>query len=228
MNPTRALVPLVLVLLLSTNHANAASPTSRILIDPVGENNADFFGTSIAWVGDVNTDGYDDVLIGAFRYPEIQSLGRAYLYFGGPGVDDAADLVIPAPSGQVGWFGAGVASAGDMNGDGFPDFIVGAPQSGYPGKAFVYYGGPSLDAAPDLTLSGESTGAMTTFGASVAPAGDTNRDGFDDVIVGAPQYGPDQTGRAYVFFGGAVPDAVPDRILTGVGAYDQLGSVVET
>jgi hypothetical protein len=205
-----------------------SSITSRILIDPVGENNADFFGTSVAWVGDVNGDGYDDLLIGAFRYPEIGSLGKAYLYFGGPAIDLVADLVINPPAGGSGWFGVSVASAGDFNGDGYPDFIIGAQNSGYEGKAFIYYGGPSLDATPDVSLTGESTGSITAFGASVASAGDVNEDGFDDVIVGAPWYpgGGNRPGRAYVFFGGAVPDVVPDRVFSGVGFFDQLGSVV--
>lgn len=115
-----------------------------------------------------------------------------------------------------------------FNGDNYPDFIVGAQQSGYEGKAFIYYGGPSLDATPDFTLTGESTGALTSFGASVASAGDVNEDGFDDVIVGAPLYGSggNRPGRAYVFFGGAVPDAVPDRVFNEIGFSDQLGSVV--
>jgi len=179
----------------------------------------------VAWVGDVNGDGYDDLLIGAFRYPEIESHGRAYLYFGGPALDSVADLVIPAPAGNTAWFGVSVASAGDFNGDSYPDFIVGAQQSGYEGKAFIYYGGPSLDTAPDFTLTGESTGALTAFGASVASAGDINEDGFGDVIVGAPLYG-NRPGRAYVFFGGAAPDTIPDRVFSGAGFNDQLGSVV--
>src|SRR5262245_15596586 len=175
-------------LLMSVHAASAATVSSRLLIDPAGENNADFFGTSVAWIGDVNGDGYDDLIAGAFRYPDLASLGQAYLFFGGPAIDSAADLVIPAPAGNVAWFGISVASAGDFNGDGHPDFIVGAQHSGYEGKAFVYYGGPSLDATPDLTLIGASTGSLTLFGASVASAGDVNEDGFDDVIVGAPQY----------------------------------------
>jgi hypothetical protein len=140
-----------------------------------------------------------------------------------------ADLVIPAPAApSIAWFGISVASAGDFNGDGYPDFIVGARYSGLQGRAFIYYGGPLLDATPDLVLVGETTGSSTWFGASVASAGDVNGDGFDDVIVGAPMYGSggNQMGRAYVFFGGGVPDAVPDRVFTGVAAGDQLGSVV--
>ena len=206
----------------------AESITSRFLIDPAGEHTGDVFGGSIAWIGDVNGDGYDDLLVGAFRYPEIASVGQAYLYFGGPAMDAVADLVITPPAGGSGWFGVSVASAGDFNGDGHPDFIIGAQQAGYEGKAFIYYGGPSLDGAPDVTLTGESTGAINAFGASVAPAGDVNEDGFDDVIVGAPWYpgGGNKLGRAYVFFGGAAPDAGADRTFTGVGFYDQLGTVV--
>jgi len=219
---------LVAVVVFAPPGVGAASITSSVLIDPVGENNADFFGTAVSWVGDVNGDGYDDLLIGAFRYPEIGSLGKAYLYFGGPALDRVADLVISPPAGGSGWFGVSVASAGDFNGDDHPDFIIGAQNSGYEGKAFIYYGGPALDAVPDVSLIGESTGAITAFGASVASAGDINEDGFDDVIVGAPWYGGggNKPGRAYVFFGGAAPDAVADRVFSGVGFFDQLGSVV--
>src|SRR5262245_46781655 len=74
-------------LLAGTRSAGASTISSRVLMDAVGENNADFFGTSIAGIGDVNGDGFDDVLVGAFRYPEIGSVGRAYVYFGGPAID---------------------------------------------------------------------------------------------------------------------------------------------
>src|SRR5262245_30453910 len=205
-----------------------AAASSRILVDSEGEHTGDEFGRTVTWVVDVNGDGYDDVLVGAFRYPEIASVGQAYLYFGGPAMDSVADFVITPPAGGSGWFGSSVAAAGDFNGDCYPDFIIGAQQSGAEGKAFIYYGGPSLDGAPDVTLTGESTGAIPAFGASVASAGDVNEDGFGDVIVGAPWYpgGGNKPGRAYIFFGGDSPDAVPDRVFTGAGFYDQLGSVV--
>ncbi|HET8945853.1 MAG TPA: FG-GAP-like repeat-containing protein [Candidatus Polarisedimenticolia bacterium] len=218
----------VIALCVTTRAGAASSLTSRILIDPAGEHTGDVFGGSVAWIGDVNGDGYDDLLVGAFRYPEIASVGQAYLYFGGPAMDAVADLVITPPAGGSGWFGVSVAPAGDFNGDGHPDFIIGAQQAGNEGKAFIYYGGPSLDATPDVTLTGESTGQLTAFGASVASAADVNGDGYGDVIVGAPWYpgGNNKPGRAYVFFGGAAPDAVADRVFTGVGFYDQLGTVV--
>src|SRR5262249_7644779 len=167
------------VLFVAPRVGAAAPIASHVLVDPQGENDADFFGTSAAWVGDVNGDGFDDLLVGAFRYPAIGSVGRAYLFFGGPAMDAVPDLIIDPPPGGSGWFGVSVASAGDFNGDGYPDFIIGAQQAGYEGRAFIYYGGPSLDAVPDVTLIGETTGALTGFGASVASAGDVNGDGYD-------------------------------------------------
>src|SRR5580765_5080903 len=105
---------LVAVALFAGPDVNAVSSiTSRILVDPPGEHTGDEFGHSVAWVGDVNGDGFDDVLLGAFRYPEIASVGQAYLYFGGPATDSVADLIITPPASGSGWFGVSVASAGD-------------------------------------------------------------------------------------------------------------------
>src|SRR5262249_43548263 len=159
---TLAVAGLVAVALFAGRSAGAAaSLTSRILIDPAGEHTGDVCGCSVGWVGDVNGDGYDDVLVGAFRYPEIQSIGQAYLYFGGPSMDAVPDLVIQPPPGGAGWFGVSVASAGDFNGDGYPDFIVGAQQAGNEGKAFIYYGGPPPRAPPRVTLNRGDDAAAT-------------------------------------------------------------------
>src|SRR5580765_4505148 len=216
-------------LLAAPRVGGAAAISSRLLIDPAGENDGDTFGVSVASVGDVNGDGYDDFIAGAYFYPSEGGRGRAYLFFGGPGIDTVPDLVLPNPSGDnVAWFGISVASAGDFNHDGYPDIIVGARNTGLPGKAYIYYGGPSLDAIPDVTLTGESTGSNTWFGNSVASAGDVNGDGVDDVVVGAPAYGTggSQVGRVYVYYGGSTPDAIPDRVLTGTIAGNELGWVV--
>jgi len=216
-----ATVVLTIAFICAAHAPSAASVVSNLLTHPSGAD-GDVFGSSVASAGDVNSDGYDDIIIGAFRYPAGAGYGQAYLFFGGPAIDEVADLILDPPTGGAGQFGISVASAGDFNDDGYADFIVGARG----GKAFIYYGGPSLDATPDLTLTGETTGSW--FGNSVAPAGDVNGDGFDDVIVGAPMYGPSvsQVGRAYVFFGGTSPDAVPDKVFTGAAANDQVGWMV--
>src|SRR5262245_53856507 len=134
---------LIAVALCSWSGVDVASAvTSRVVIDPTGEHTGDEFGRSVTWVGDVDGDGYDDVLVGAFRYPEIQSVGQAYLYFGGASMDSVADLVITPPPGGAGWFGSSVASAGDFNGDGHPAFIIGPPQSGGRRHAFLYHRRP--------------------------------------------------------------------------------------
>src|SRR5262245_41868788 len=88
-------LPLAIALLLAPHAARATSITSGILIDPAGENDGDTFGCSVARVGDVNGDGYDDVIVGANYYPTLSGHGRAYLFFGGPLIDAMADLVLP-------------------------------------------------------------------------------------------------------------------------------------
>ncbi|MDP2314600.1 MAG: FG-GAP-like repeat-containing protein [Pseudomonadota bacterium] len=161
-------------------------------------------GTS---AGDVNKDGFDDVVVGAWLYDATHSnAGRAWLYLG-----SAAGLATSATwTAQVAQhnacFGYSVASAGDVNGDGFDDVVVGAPVydngEGDEGMSFVYLGGTTgLSASPAWTAESNQGGAY--FGQSVATAGDVNGDGFDDVIVGAQFYDgalQDQ-GRAFVYLG---------------------------
>ncbi len=98
-------------------------------------------------------------------------------------------------------FGESVAPAGDVNGDGFTDVIVGAPMDG-DGRAYVYHGNayPGLGATPDWDVTHGGSGAQ--FGYSVAPAGDVNGDGYDDVLVGAP-FADSNRGYAYLYLGSA-------------------------
>lgn len=117
------------------------------------------------------------------------------------------------------------AGIGDINGDGYPDFIAGAPEAevagSQPGLCRIQLGGPNSPPGPDLMLVGEADG--DDFGQAVAGIGDMNGDGFDDYAVGAPSFGPNQ-GRTYVFFGGPVPDTTPDLVLTGVQSSDRFGT----
>jgi hypothetical protein len=197
----------------------------------------DQFGVSVAGAGDVNGDGYADVIVGA-RLSSIHgnAAGAAFIYFGGPVMDGTPDVIL---SGEAAgdWFGNSVAGAGDVNGDGYSDVIVGAPYSdrggSAAGAAYVFFGGPPLDNAPDVILVGEMHDDQ--FGWSVAGAADTDGDGRSDVLVGARMHCVDQAlctgasyarGRAYLFRGGWPMDANPDLVLNGDAANDWFGNTV--
>jgi hypothetical protein len=135
-----------------------------------GETTNTYFGISVASAGDVNGDGYADVVVGAYGYSS--NTGRAYIYYGGSSMDSTADVTMTGEA-TYNSFGISVASAGDVNGDGYADVVVGA--YGYAtntGRAYIYYGGSSMDTVADVTMTGETTN--TYFGRSVASAGDVN------------------------------------------------------
>jgi hypothetical protein len=168
-----------------------------------------YFGHSVAGGGDVNGDGYDDVVVGAFSESPGSSpdfAGAAYVFNGQTG-----NLLhaLVSPNGEVyGHFGRSVAGAGDVNGDGLGDILVGAKwespgSSPYgAGRAYVFDGQTG-----DLfyTFVSPDEEAEALFGGSVSCAGDANGDGYDDVVVGAENEdigsSPENAGRAYLFDG---------------------------
>jgi hypothetical protein len=165
-----------------------------------GENTNNYFGYSVATTGDVNGDGYADVVVGAYGYNSLT--GRAYVYYGsaaGLSATPALTLTGENPGDQ---FGFSVATAGGVNGDGYSDVVVGLPGSlSGTGRVYVYHGSPAgLSATPALTLTGENPN--DAFGSSVATAGDVNGDGYADLVVGADGSNS-LTGRAYVYHGSA-------------------------
>ncbi|UCF04129.1 MAG: FG-GAP repeat protein [bacterium] len=191
-----------------------------------GEYPGDVFGAYLAGVGDINADGHDDFIITACWWPRKGYHGRSYVYFGGPGLDNIADMVINGPAG--GEFGCGMAPGGDLNGDGFSDFVIGAYKSdlgGFDsGGAWLYYGGPGLDGTADLVFAGE--GPIEYFGGQIDLAGDVNGDGFEDLIIGAKNFPQQQgIGRAYLYLGGPGIDNSADLVLTGETVGDRYGSV---
>jgi len=193
------------------------------------------FGFSVATAGDVNGDGYADVIVGAPSYDNDQrEEGRAYVYYGSPsGPSKTPDWMAEGDQEFAG-FGFSVASAGDVNGDGYDDVIVGAYlyDNGEPneGRAYVYYGSAAgLSLTPDWTGEINQVGAQ--FGYSVGTAGDVNGDGYSDVIIGAFLYdnGQDAEGGAFVYHGSASGlSATPDWSAESNQAGARFGASVGT
>ena len=205
--------------------------TSREMLAPTGAAPNDNLGASVGTAGDVNGDGYDDVIVGApYNDSGGANAGRAYVYFGGPGADVIPDLTLTGAAAND-YFGYSVGTAGDVNGDRYADVIVGAPYNDSggvnAGRAYVFFGGPGADATPDLTLTGAAAGDY--FGCSVGTAGDVNEDRYADVIVGAfgNDAGGSDAGRAYVYYGGPGANTTPDLTFTGA-EFDNFGYAVGT
>ena len=124
----------------------------------------------------MNGDGYADIIIGS---PYNSNKGKIYLYYGGPGLNNSYDAAVSG--GTAGdWFGVSAACAGDVNGDGLSDFIVGAngndAAANNAGAAYLFFGRTSINYSSSLTLTG--TGAGDAFGSVVSSAGDVNGDGY--------------------------------------------------
>jgi len=188
----------------------------------VGDASYDYTGKSVSGAGDLNGDGYDDVVIGAYG-GDI-----SYVVFGGSSVGSSGSLTLSSLSGRDGFsltsasgtnFGYSVSSAGNMNGDDYDDIIIGAPyattSSGGEGKSFVVFGSSTigssgtidttdLDGSNGFTIKGDEF--YDESGWAVSNAGDVNGDGYDDVIIGAPyaepNYNDASAGLTYIVFGG--------------------------
>ncbi|MFZ1460106.1 MAG: FG-GAP-like repeat-containing protein, partial [Ignavibacteria bacterium] len=172
-----------------------------------GDQEWGYFGWSVSDAGDVNGDGYSDVIIGAPSFDNGQSdEGRAFVYNGSAnGLSPIANWTAESNR-EFAYFGFSVSKAGDVNGDGYSDVIVGsygfANGQTEEGKVYVYQGSASgLSVAANWTA--ESDQSYAHFGRSVSTAGDVNDDGYNDVIVGAFLYDNDQTdeGRIFVYHG---------------------------
>ncbi|MBX2972509.1 MAG: FG-GAP repeat protein [Flavobacteriales bacterium] len=178
----------------------AASPS---LQQPVSNSGANF-GYSVSCAGDMNGDGYADIVVGAPG--RLSGDGSIYVYRGASNTmlldipsQHAVPLVRDGSLSSTERFGYSVGLAGDVNGDGYADIVVGAPNSSSNnGKAQVLGGSATIDlnAAPLLTVNGS---AMARLGAAVCTAGDVNGDGISDLLLAAPDQGG--TGAAKVFHG---------------------------
>ncbi|MBK9406097.1 MAG: FG-GAP repeat protein [Ignavibacteria bacterium] len=144
---------------------------------------------NVSCAGDVNKDGYSDVVIGAPGYDNgEENEGRAFVYHGTiSGLNTTADWTAESNQ-ENSHFGFSVSSAGDVNYDGYYDVIIGAYlfDNGETdeGRAFVYLGS-SYGLSASANWAAESDQANAYFGTSVSTAGDLNVDGYSDVIIGS-------------------------------------------
>jgi hypothetical protein len=209
------LVSLLLILPFATaSQASPLSPASGtgsplLFADWTAESNLPdaIMGAAVASAGDVNGDGYDDVIVGAPYANNGQVMeGRVYVYYGSSdGLKPLPDWIYETDSveAELGW---AVASAGDVNGDGFDDVIAGAPYFDNDltneGRAYVFYGS-AAGLSPAYNWMVEGNRAQARYGMGVASAGDVDKDGYDDVIVGAPWYSETASneGKAFVYYG---------------------------
>lgn len=199
--------------------------------DQIGAN----FGYSVSEAGDVNNDGYDDVIVGAHNYDNGETdEGRALLYLGSAAGISAAPSWIAENDQAYARFGNSVSSAGDVNGDGYDDVVVGSyvydAGETDEGRAYVYLGSSSgLSASPSWIAEGNQGSAY--FGSTVSSAGDVNGDGYDDVVVAALFYtnGESLEGRVYLFPGSSSGlSASPSWTAEGNQAFAYFGRSVSS
>jgi hypothetical protein len=207
-------------------------------------------GTDVSGAGDVNNDGYADIVIGAASADtDGDNAGAAFVLLGYPAVTSRvlAELgtsgfrIDAAVAGDA--VGSAVADAGDVNKDGYDDVIIGAPGAdpgaSNAGSAYIVFGGQAPGPI-DLGTPGpgwvriDGANPDDHIGTDVAGAGDLNSDGYDDVIVGSAYLSPNGTfsGGAFIVYGSAHPGSVDlgspgawGFAVEGAAAVDFAGAV---
>lgn len=158
-------------------------------------------GEGLSAAGDVNHDGYADVAIGARDFSCGEGApGKIYLYLGGPkGLSMDRVWMLPGKGGSG--VGRTMAAAGDLDGDGFAEFLSAAPMGTIERGAgvYVFFGGASTWGKDPVVITSEEVNSGIGFG--VSAAGDINKDGAPDIVIGAPTGGGMRQGWVRVYYG---------------------------
>ncbi len=190
----------------------------------------DYSGLFVSAAGDFNSDGYNDVIIGA-PATNLDS-GSSYVVFGGKNAmnlnlanNENGKWITITGAAVVDYSGTEVGAAGDVNGDGIADVVIGAPGAGDAGTGYVVFGSsnPSdlsladlynsvTHTSPGFSITGANFG--DNLGFSVGGAGDFNNDGYDDIVLGAPGVGYYDNGASYVIYGADMPPKEKGKPLT--------------
>jgi FG-GAP repeat protein/Big-like domain-containing protein len=207
-----------------------ADPDNLMDMEFVGNTPADRFGMQVANIGDFNNDGYDDIAIAApDDSTRAKRAGRVYVYLGGPVFDNIPDLIFEGERTDD-HFGSAIAAAGDVNDDGYDDFLI---QISIRGEAPValFLGGAEPDTMADVVMRSNHTEFEDFFritGSKIVSGGiDFNGDGFSDFIIRTlSSYKGQLVYRGMVYYGSETPDSGFDFALRGPEGQGNFASEI--
>jgi hypothetical protein len=183
------------------------------------------FGTAYG-IGDINNDSYEDFAIsGLFADFAGYAKGKVFIYLGGSTIDTIPVKEFYEPLWIQDDFGYPTEAIGDINKDGYDDFIVNSPHnwSNFKGYAYLFWGGDTISWERCDTLSGD-----LFYPQSFANIGDINNDSFDDLAIGVFQHPLDpDTGKVFIYYGGKQMDSQPDTVLTSDSSDYAFGRIIK-
>ncbi|MFC1851992.1 integrin alpha [candidate division CSSED10-310 bacterium] len=198
-----------------------------------GTYSQELYGNSVSCSGDLNGDGYFDVIVGAPQNDlAANNAGAVFIYWGGPQLtlDDIPDVVLTGPH-EYAQFGRVISCEGDLNGDEFDDLIVGVPaynssktRQDIAGRAQIFFGSETFDTVADWTVDGAVANAELGFRACFL--GDVSGDLANDFALSYLTFEPEKTWHIALFYGGSGLDTTPDALISQpVSRFDEAFTV---